>query len=138
MSRPYSEDLRLRAVAAVEGGLSRHQAAAMFSVSAASVIRWCQAKRTTGSVASKPMGGKLQPKLLVHRAWIVERLAAEPSLTIEELRAELAERGVHVGHGTVWLFLDREKLSFKKNPARRRAGSAGRGGGARSLAGRAA
>jgi transposase len=124
MSRPYSEDLRERAVAAVEGGLSRHRAAAVFSVSVSSVVRWCQAKRATGSVAAKPMGGKVKPKLLPHRDWIRARLASEPSLTLEELRAELAERGVRVGHGTVWLFLDREKLSFKKNSARRRAGAA--------------
>jgi transposase len=124
MSRPYSEDLRERAVAAVEGGLSRHKSAAVFSVGVSSVIRWCQAKRATGSVAAKPMGGKVKPKLMAHRAWIAERIAAEPSLTLEELRAELAERGVKVVISTIWAFLEREKLSFKKNPARRRARAA--------------
>jgi len=124
MSRPYSEDLRTRAVAAVEGGLSRHKAAAQFSIGVSSVIRWCQRKDETGSVAAKPMGGKVKPKLLAHRDWIAERIAAEPSLTLEELRAELADHGVKVVVSTIWEFLEREKLSFKKNSARRRARAA--------------
>ena len=124
MSGPYSEDLRLRAVAAVEGGLSRHKAAERFSVGVSSVIRWCRRKSETGSVAAKPMGGHVKPKLLPERDWILNRLSAEPSLTIEELRQELAERGVRVSHGALWAFLDREKLTFKKNSARRRARAA--------------
>src|SRR6266446_5698896 len=114
MSRPYSEDLRLRAVAAVEGGVSRRQAAAQFSLGVSSVIRWCQRKDETGSIAAKPMGGKVKPKLLAHRDWIRERIAAEPSLTLEELRGELAARGTRVATSTVFEFLKREKLTFKK------------------------
>ena len=113
MPRPYSEDLRKRAVAAVEGGLSRHQAAALFSVGVSTVIRWCQRKRETGGVTAKPMGGRVKPKLTGERDFILGRIAAEPSLTLEELRRELAARGTVVAHGTLWLFLDREKLSFR-------------------------
>lgn len=124
MAGPYSEDLRQRVVAAVEGGLSRHKAAARFSVSVASVVRWCIRKVETGGVAAKPMGGHVKPKLTPERDWILSRLAAEPGLTLEELRRELAERGVQISHGALWAFLDREKLSFKKNSARRRARAA--------------
>ena len=124
MSRPYSEDLRVRAVAAVDGGLSRHKAAAQFSVGVSSVIRWCQRKQATGEVKAKPMGGSRGSKLDPQRTWILARIAEAPSLGIEELRAELAERGVKVAHGTLWAFLDREKLTFKKNSARRRARAA--------------
>ena len=124
MSRPYSEDLRSRAVSAVEGGMSRHKAASLFSVGVSSVIRWCQLKRTTGGVKAKPMGGARRSKLEAHREWILGRIEEEPSLTIEELRAELARRDLAVAHGTLWTFLDREKLTFKKNFARRRARAA--------------
>lgn len=124
MSRPISMDLRERAVAAVEAGLSRHQSAAQFKVGVASVIRWCERKRLTGSVSPKPMGGKVKPKLGPHREWLLARVKEAPSLTLEELRAELAERGVKVVVSTIWTFLDREKQTFKKNSARRRAGSA--------------
>ncbi|HLA02764.1 MAG TPA: helix-turn-helix domain-containing protein, partial [Aestuariivirga sp.] len=48
MSKTYLIDLRDRAVAAVRGGMSRHQAAQRFAVSVSSVIRWCQIERRTG------------------------------------------------------------------------------------------
>jgi transposase len=70
------------------------------------------------------MGGVRRAPLAGEREWVLARIEAEPSLTLEELRAELAKRGVVVGHATVWRFLDREKLSFKKNSARRRARAA--------------
>ena len=40
MSKPYSDDLRIRAVSAVAGGLSRHKASEVFSVGVSSVVRW--------------------------------------------------------------------------------------------------
>ena len=113
MSRPYSEDLRLRAAAAVDGGLSRHKATSLFSVGVSSVIRWCQLKQATGTVRARPMGGQRRTKLEPHRDWILARIDQEPSLAIEELRAAPAERGVKVAHGALWTFLDKEKLTFK-------------------------
>lgn len=50
MSKPYSDDLRIRAVSAVAGGLSRHKASEVFSVGVSSVIRWVQQHEQTGSV----------------------------------------------------------------------------------------
>ena len=46
-----------RAVAAVDGGMSRRKAAEVFSVGVSSVIRWVQQHQQTGSVSAKPMGG---------------------------------------------------------------------------------
>lgn len=61
--------------------------------------------------------------LLPVRDWLLARVAAAPDLTVRGLQAELAEhRGVRVGYGTVWRFLFREGLTFKKKPARGRAG----------------
>jgi transposase len=42
MPRPYSTDLRERAVEAVESGASRRETAEIFKVGVSSVIRWCQ------------------------------------------------------------------------------------------------
>lgn len=115
MSRPYSEDLRSRAVAAVAGGMSRRQAAEVFDVGASSVIRWVERHRETGSVSPKPMGGSRSSRIEGEdRAWLLARIAACPDLTLQELRRELAERGLAVGYGTVWRFCDREKQTFKK------------------------
>ena len=124
MSKPYSEDLRERVVAAVEGGLSRRQAAGVFDVGVSSVIRWVQRFRATGSVAAKPMGGDHRSRLTGERIWILGRIEAEPDLTVEELRSELRDRGLVVGYGTVCRFFAREDITFKKKRARSRARAA--------------
>ena len=130
MAKPLDEDLRVRVVGAVREGMSRHGAAARFGVSISSAIRWCRLEEETGSVSPKPMGGDRHSKLLEHRDFLLALVKAEPDLTITEIRGRLAQRSVIVGHATVWRFLAKEKISFKKNTARRRAGSAGRRAGA--------
>ncbi len=121
MTKPISDDLRSRAVAAYVGGASCRAVAARFGVGEASVVRWGKLFRSTGSVSPKPIGGSTSP-LESHRDWLLARIAASPSLTLEALRRELADRGVSVGYGSIWRFVDREKLTFKKKPTRRRAG----------------
>ena len=124
MSKPYSEDLRERVVSAVEGGLPRRQAAEIFDVGVSSVVRWVQRFRATGTVTAKPMGGDHRSRLTGERDWLLERIAAEPDLTLEELRDELKVRGVIVGYGTVWRFFEREDITFKKKRAGGRARAA--------------
>ena len=124
MARPYSRDLRERVVRAVEGGLSRRGAAKQFAVAVSTVIDWVEAWRKEGRLGAKPMGGDHSSRLKEERAWLLERIAAVPDLTLEEIRAELAERGKHVGYGTVWRFFAAEGISFKKNRARQRARAA--------------
>jgi len=124
MARPYSRDLRERVVGAVEGGLSRRGAARLFGVAVSTVIDWVDAWRKEGRLAAKPMGGDHSSRLKEERVWLLERVAAVPDLTLEEIRAELAARGKHVGYGTVWRFFAAEDISFKKKRARQRAGAA--------------
>ena len=118
MSRPYSMDLRERAVARVLAGESARSVAAKLSVSAASVVRWSQRHRRTGSAAPGKIGGHLRPILDRHRDWLLERTRSD--FTLRGLVAELAERGVKVDYVQVWRFVHAEGLSFKKKrPARR-------------------
>jgi transposase len=122
MSKPYSLDLRKRVVAAIEGGLSRREAAEWFDVGISTAIRWARRARETGSAAAKPMGGDRRSLLVgAPRDWLLERVGAEPDLTLEELRDELAARGIVVGYGTVWRFFEREAITVKKKRARGRA-----------------
>ncbi len=121
--RPYSTDLRERVVASMAGGRSARATAALFGVSVASAVKWSQRQRRTGSVAPGKMGGHRKPVLLPEREWLHARLAAEPDLTLRALLAELAGRGVKASYGALWLFLEREGLSFKKKRARKRAGA---------------
>jgi transposase len=124
MARAYSRDLRERVVGAVEGGLSRQRAAKLFGVAVSTVIDWINAWREEGRLTAKPMGGDHSSRLTAERGWLLERVAAVPDLTLEEIRGELAARGKQVGYGTVWRFFAAEGISFKKNRARQRARAA--------------
>ena len=86
MPRPYSTDLRERAVEAVESGGSRREIAEMFKVGVSSVIRWCQRWSETGSAAPKRSGGSVSP-LEEHSDWILALIAKQPDLTLEEILA---------------------------------------------------
>ena len=124
MARPYSEDLRVRVVARVEAGHSVRDVASTFGVSAASVVRWSQRKRQTGSVAAKPMGCRQLRSLIGYRDWLLARIAEKPDVTLRALVAELNDRSIKTSYGSVWRLLRDEGISFKKKPARLRAGPA--------------
>jgi len=137
MPKPYSQDLRERVVRAVEAGASCHEAAAAFEVSPSSAIRWVALWRQTGSAAAKPMGGKRSP-LDAHKPWLLELIAAEADLTLQEIRSRLRQRGVKVSASSVWRFCDRHDITFKKKPARSRTRPRRCSHGARELEARAA
>lgn len=133
MARPYSLDLRERVAGRVASGDTCRAVAALFGVSVSSVVRWSQRQRQTGSPAAKPMGGRRRLVLAGERGWLLARIAQKPDLTLRALLAELAERGIVVSLGAIWTFFAREKISFKKKPARRRAGSRRRGAAPRAV-----
>ena len=122
MARPYSQDLRDRVVGSVAAGRTCRATATIFGVSVASVVKWAQRWRATGSAAAKPMGGWKQLMLLPEREWLLARIAEKPDLTLRGLVAELAERGTPASYGAVWRFFEHEGVTFKKKPARQRAG----------------
>lgn len=121
MARPYSLDLRERVVATVADGQPCRAVAERFDVSVASVVKWSQRSRATGSAAAKRMGGRRPYLLESQRDWLLARLAEKPDLTLHGLLAELGDRGVAVSCDTLWRFLRRAGISFKKNHLRNRA-----------------
>ena len=84
----------------------------------ASVVKWSQRWRATGSAAAKQMGGwrRLRPQR--KRAWLLARIAEKPDLTLRAVVAELAERGTPASYGAVRRFFKREGNSIKKKPLR--------------------
>jgi transposase len=114
MGKPYSLDLRERVVAAIEGGMSRNQAAKQFGVAISTAILWMQRVEETGSVAPGQMGGH-KPKAISgeHAVWLSQRIRSG-NFTLRGLVAELAERDLKVDYHSVWDFVHAEKLSFKK------------------------
>src|SRR5713226_4801818 len=105
MPRAYSQDLRERVIGAVEAGASCREAAAVFEVSPSSAIRWVALWRRTGPVDA-------------HKELLLALIAAEPDLTLEEIRGKLRQHGIVVSASMVWRFFDRHDISFKKKPAR--------------------
>jgi len=96
MGKPYSLDLRKRVVAAVEGGMSRNQAAKQFGVAISTAIGWMQRVEETGSVEPGQMGGH-KPKAISgdHAVWLSQRIK-DDDFTIRGLVAEFAGRGLKV------------------------------------------
>jgi transposase len=125
MGKGYSKDLRERAVAIVEEGESAREAARILKVAASTAIRWVDKWTTTGSVAAKPGTGYSRSPLKAHERWLLDLVAKEPDLTLEEIRDRLhREKKLDVAVSSVWRFYDRHEITFKKSLARRRAGSA--------------
>jgi transposase len=98
-----------------------------YRVSVASVVKWSQRFRTTGSAAASRMGGNQPRSLASERDWLLARLAETPDLTLRALVVELGERGVVTSYGSVWRIVHDAGISFKKNSVRHRARPARRG-----------
>jgi transposase len=127
MARAYSLDLRERVVAAVVAGETCRHVAGTYRVSVASVVKWSQRFRATGSAAAKRMGGTQPRSLAGERDWLLARLAATPDVTLRALVIELGERGVVTSYGSVWRIVHDAGISFKKNSVRHRARPSRRG-----------
>lgn len=126
MGQPtYSIDLRARVVAEVASGASRRQAAIRFKVSPSSAIRWAELQEQTGSVRPRPRGGKSRSPLEPHAAWLLDLNAREGDLTLAEIERRIAEAlDLKTSQSAIRRFFQRHGISFKKNPARGRAGPA--------------
>jgi len=102
-------------VGSVVDGRSCRATAALFGVSVASVVKWAQRFRATGSVAASKMGGWRPLLLKSERDWLLARIAEKPDLTLRAVMAELAARGTPASYGAVWRFFAREGITLKKS-----------------------
>jgi len=129
----YSQDLRDRVLWALERGERPSAIARRLEVGRVWVYRVRDRKQKTGLRTSFQIGGHrrsriagLEPQL---RAW----LKAEPDLSLQQMCDRLAQEEVAVKSGALWHQLNKWGLTFKKNPARQRARTRGRGRGAPGL-----
>ncbi len=126
MARSLSQDLRSRVIAVVAGGMSCNAAAARFGIAVSSAVRWVRAWRAEGRATALPQGGDLRSHHIeAYRDVILAAVEAEVDITLVEI-AELLHRehGTSFALSTVWRFLDRHDLTFRKNGARQRARAA--------------
>src|SRR3954466_9250225 len=101
--KPYSIDLRSRALEGVDLGVPRKEVAKTFSVSLPSIKRWLKLRRETGDL--EPRQGVPGPPARKGAAldeWLPEHLKANPDLTLEEhCEAFEGGRGVRVSTATM-------------------------------------
>ena len=126
----YSQDLRDRVLAAVDGGVAVRRAAATFGVSVSYIYKAMIRRRLTGDSGPNRKRGHRPRKLTpAQEAALAARIEARRGTTLMQLQAWLlAEHGVKLSTGALWNAVRRLGLSFKKTSARRRAGAPGRRG----------
>jgi transposase len=135
MARALGQDLRERVLAAAADGASARGAAERFGVGIATAIVWVRRWREDGETAARRQGQPKGSKLDAHEGFLLDLVATEVDITLEEIRKRLmAERGIGAGVATLWRFFDARAITFKKNRARGRAGAPGRGRRARGVA----
>ena len=122
MVKALSVDLRKRVVAAVDGGLSRNQAAQRFGVSIASAVRWCSLQRQKGDVKPLPQGGDHRSARIEAKADVfLAAIKLQPDITLAELQAVLKkEHKQSFGTTTLWRFFERHSITLKKSQPMRR------------------
>ena len=123
MARAYSRDLRDRVIDAALGGMPARRAAAQFEIGIATAIVWVHRARVNGERTAHRQGQPRGSKLDSQRDFLLALVEQTPDMTIVEMQQRLAvERGMRASVGTIWTFLDRCGLTFKKRPRMRRSG----------------
>jgi transposase len=111
----YSEDLRRRIVSAVEGGMSKAQAARTFSVSLSSVKRYANKAGRGESLAPKKSPGSA-PKLDEKARKLLEDDLREPPFATLQDRCDYIETatGLSVSRSTICRAIARLGTTRKK------------------------
>jgi transposase len=112
----YSEDLRARVLAAIDGGMAARSAASVFRVSVSYIYKAVIRRRRTGEVSASSRRGHRPRKLTpAQEAALATHIAAHPDITLAALQTWLAgEHAVRLSNGAMWSAVDRLGLSFKK------------------------
>ena len=124
MGKPYSDDLRVRVVAAMEAGGNCRAVGAIFGIAPSTAGNWHRLYRRTQSCSARPMGGDHRSKLLDHQARVAELLSGTCDLRLVDVQSDLAARGAIVSWSTVRRTVKRLGLRFKKNDICNRTGPA--------------
>src|SRR5260370_36245264 len=89
----YSNDVRVRVIRVVEGGVAARAAARQFVIGDATAIRWVKRWRETGSFEARSVKGQSRSPLKKHEDWLLELVRQEPDLALEESQRPLLEEG---------------------------------------------
>ena len=100
----YSEDLRARVLAAVDGGMAARGAARVFRVSVSYIYKALIRRRRTGETSASSRRGHRPRKLTpAQEAALAAHITAEPDLTLAVLQTWLLdEHAVRLSNGAMW------------------------------------
>jgi transposase len=100
--KPYSKDLRLRVLAAVDRGIPRKKVVGLFGVSPSTIKSWLIRRRKTGDVDTHKIPGRPSVKGKALREWLPKQLESNPDLTLKEhCEAFEGEMGMQVSEATM-------------------------------------
>src|SRR5215212_9925724 len=115
--RPYSEDLRARIVAAVEGGMTKSEASRLFGVSPSSVKRYGRLAANEEPLAPRKGGGRPPKTNAAIERLLEEDVSRRPYAAVRERAAFVrAASGVALSVSTVRRLLRRLGFSQKTEP----------------------
>jgi transposase len=118
MLRPHaSDDVRARALAAIDEGRSVGDVAAFFQNDPSTIRRWIRQRTATGSHRRRPRPGR--PPLIAPEQYpaLCAQVAAQPdAILAEQVETWAASHGVRVSLSTMSLALRRAGLTRKKRP----------------------
>jgi transposase len=116
--RAYSQDLRERVLAAVDGGMAARAVAPLFQVSIAYVYKALIRRRRSGETTARPQRNRQTLKLAGLHEAILAEVERRPDATLDELRIWLLEaHGTTASSGLMSNTLRRLGLTRKKRPA---------------------
>lgn len=122
--RSFSDDLRIRVIDVISGGLSTRKAAKRFGIGVSTAGAWHRRYLETGEMSARKQGKPPGSKLDDHKNFVLGLIKERADISLAEIVEALgSERVVSVCQSTVWYFLDKHGFSFKKNRSRSGAGT---------------
>ena len=113
--KPYSKDLRLKVLEAVDRGMPRREVAEVFGISVPTIKRWLKRRRETGQVDPKPNPGPPATKGVALEEALPAQLRINPDFTLEEHRHLFEETyGISVSTSSISRAFERLGLPLKK------------------------
>ena len=117
MARAYSQDLRERVINAGLNGMSARAAAAHYNVAPATASKWIS-RAASGDRTAHKQGKQKGSKLDPYQDVLLTMIRQSPDLTLQEIRITLLEEHqLSVGTSTIWRWLQRMDMTFKKKTA---------------------
>ena len=125
MTRSLSPDIRGRVIAAISEGLSTRQAARQFRIGISTAGTWYRRFLQTGETAARKRGQPSRSRLDPHESFILGLIDEMPDITLAEIAERMIrEHGVRVAPSTVWMFLAKRDVTFKKRQRMRASSNA--------------